>query len=264
MDSKLLGILVVGGGTLLAVVGLLLVRRKFDFRPIGAHHEVGGYMFSIVGTLYSVVLGFMVVDVSNHMQEARVTIGAEVNALINIYRISDGFPEKNKVEFQDACISYARAVSEDEWDKMPRGGVSKRAWEAMFMLWNAVKHCQPVTPQEQCFYSALMENFDNMSANRRVRLVMARGRVSAVLWVVLVAGAIATISFTYLFSVDKLFSQVVMTMLVSLTLCLNFYLIVVNSNPFDGDFRIRPQIYQVAAKIMSLRGKIPEQLDEFQ
>jgi len=246
---------------LLAIIGLLAVRTKFDFRGIGSHHEVGGYMLSVLGTLYSVVLGFMVVDVSAHVQEAKVNIGAEINSLVNLYRISDAFPQQHKEEFENACISYAKAVAEDEWEKMPKGIVSRRAWESMNQIWAAIKNFKPQTTQDEAFFGAIMENFDNLSSSRRIRLIMAQGRVSPILWMVLVVGAASTIGFTYLFSVDRLFSQVLMTLLVAITLTLNFYLIVVNSNPFVGDFRIPPKMFEVTAKVMEMKGGIPDNLN---
>ncbi|HEY9714704.1 MAG TPA: hypothetical protein V6C72_14650 [Chroococcales cyanobacterium] len=257
MDSRLLAVVVIGGSTLLSVIGLLLVRRRFGVDQIKSHHEVAGYMLSILGTLYAVVLGFMVVDVSNHVQEERVNLGSEINALVNIFRLSEGLKEKVAVPIQSACIQYAQAVCDDEWDLMPRGILCASTFRLMKTIWSDIKQVVPETEQEKAYFSQILQNYDAMSASRRIRLVTAAGTVSPVLWVVLIFGAMATIGFTYFFTLEKLSSQILMTAIVSVTLSMNIYLVVINATPFTGTFRIRSAPFQAAVRIMKDRSDVP-------
>jgi hypothetical protein len=257
LQSLVLAIFVIGGSTLASILGLLLVRKRFDVRTFQDHHEVGGYLLSILGTLYSVVLGFMVVDVSNPVQEQKTNIATEANSMLNVYRLSDGLPAARKLVVEQACIEYCHAVVEDEWDEMVQGRVCVRAWRAMQGIWKSIKEFAPVTPQEQCFYSAILESYDAMCAARRIRLANARGSVSPILWLVLVGGAVSTVGFTFVFGVEKLSSQILMTALVTIMLSLNIYLVIISSSPFGGDFKIRPTTFRMAAKFLELRGKIP-------
>ncbi|MFX7701453.1 hypothetical protein ABTJ88_19765, partial [Acinetobacter baumannii] len=71
MQSILLGLAVIGGSTLYAIIGVLIVRKRFKATLLKTHHEVGGYLMSILGSLYAVVLGFVVVTVSQDVQDAR-------------------------------------------------------------------------------------------------------------------------------------------------------------------------------------------------
>jgi hypothetical protein len=77
--------LVVGASTLLAIAGLLLVRRFVDHAYLKSHHEVAGYLLSVIGTLYAVLLAFVVVDAQSNVQQARQNAEAEANSVVDIF-----------------------------------------------------------------------------------------------------------------------------------------------------------------------------------
>jgi hypothetical protein len=257
MNSLLQFVLVIGGITIASVVGLLLVRTKWSATRTRQHHEVGGYMLSILATLYAVVLGFVVVDVSDNVQQAKVNIEAEANAMLNICMFADGFPKSDSGAIGAACLAYCNAVVDKEWEGMPEGKLCPESYHTMRQIWNAIKSCNPSNEKENAFYTSILDNYNAMLSARRTRLVTAIGYVSPIMWVVLIGGAITTIGFTYFFSTQSLRSQIVMTVLVSVTLALNLYLIIINSNPFAGEWKIRPQAFKLAARMLSMKSKCP-------
>jgi Ca2+/H+ antiporter len=52
--------------TVAAVGGLVVVRRRIDHATLSKHNDVGGVVFSIVGTLYAVILAFVVMSSGNY------------------------------------------------------------------------------------------------------------------------------------------------------------------------------------------------------
>ena len=130
-------------------------------------------------------------------------------------------------------------------------------------VWTAIRDFEPRTPQEQCFYNSIIETYTTMSNSRRIRLVEAEGSVSPVLWVVLFVGAIITVGFTYLFVVERLGSQILMISLVCTALSLNLYLVIINSSPFFGDFKLRPIAFKVAAKFIEDKDSVPKSIQDF-
>jgi len=252
INSYLLGLIVIGGTTVLSVLGLLLARKLTDHRRLKSHHEVGGYMFSILGTLYSVVLGFVVVTVSNDTQQARVNLAAEANAVFDMYRMSDALPMKTRDEIRIDCVHYCQSVVDDEWDRMTKNEMSAVAYNSVLDLWKSLKAFNPVSQQEQAVYSSLLEDYRNLSDARRIRLATALGRVSPVLWTVLVVGAFVTIGFSYFFGMENTRSQLIMTALVALVLSLNLYLVIVESHPFTGSFRVQPAPFKIALELFAI------------
>ena len=84
-------------GVLLSVVGLIWVRQRVHIDSLMQKHDVGGYMLSVVGTMYAVLLGLVVVDAMTRFQEARTIVEAEANSLADVVVLSRRVPvEKQK------------------------------------------------------------------------------------------------------------------------------------------------------------------------
>jgi hypothetical protein len=80
-----------------------------------------------------------------------------------------------------------------------------------------------------------------LADSRRFRIVASVSSVPGVLWVVLVAGGVLIVMFSYFFSVASMKAQVIMTSMFVTCLSLNVLLVVLYSNPYRGDLRIQPQ-----------------------
>ena len=65
IDGFMTGLLMVSGTVGAALLGLLLVRRLVPLDFLQMHHEVGGYIIGVMGTIYAVILAFVVFSVWN-------------------------------------------------------------------------------------------------------------------------------------------------------------------------------------------------------
>ncbi len=93
MYTLFLGILVVGGSQLLAVAGRWIVRRLVSLETLERNHEVAGFFLGVLGTMYAVLLAFVVSVLWTQYQDARVLITREANELGDLSRLSKGFSE---------------------------------------------------------------------------------------------------------------------------------------------------------------------------
>lgn len=96
----LYGIFLIGISVVAANVGLMAVRNKVNHQTLKSSHEVGGYLFAAVATLYAVLLGLIVVDAMGRYQEATHQAEYESNALSNIFLLAEQLPPPKKVEVQ--------------------------------------------------------------------------------------------------------------------------------------------------------------------
>lgn len=247
--SILIGFAMVVGSTLLAVTGMFFVRKNFDLEFLRAHHDVAAALLAVVGTLYAVLLAFVIVDAMSNNQQARITAENEANALANIFRSAGAFPEPTKSRIREYCVAYGTAVINEEWDDMARGVVCEDAWNAVTGLWKATMSYEPVTENQKAMYNCMIEKFDDLGDSRRIRLVMSRSSVSWVLWTVLIVGAVSTIVFTYFFALESAISQTIMTGLLTMTLALNLYLLLDYNNPYAGELRVRPDAFKLDMEI---------------
>src|SRR5437762_2024792 len=103
IDSYLAGAVVITLTTLLAVLGLVLVRRKVPIETLTSFHEVGGFLLSVVGTMYAVLMGLIVVDAMSKFESAKQNVQQEANALADVFMLAGQFSPAKKQEIQDLC-----------------------------------------------------------------------------------------------------------------------------------------------------------------
>jgi hypothetical protein len=72
-------------GILASLSGLHFVRQKVSREMLIGHHDVALALLQVVGTLYAVVLGLVVMASLNKFEQARGDVEHEANALRNIY-----------------------------------------------------------------------------------------------------------------------------------------------------------------------------------
>jgi len=129
------GLLMVASTVGVAILGLLLVRRLVPLDLLQMHHEVGGYIIGVMGTIYAVILAFVVFVVWNQYQMANAAVVAEANSLGDLSRMTRRLPEPLQTQLRGALVNYLEAVIHSEWPAMGRQSESQEAWSAMQKLW---------------------------------------------------------------------------------------------------------------------------------
>lgn len=245
MNGYLFGFLVVLFTTSLSVLGMVLVRRRVTLATLATYHEVAGYLLSVVGTLYAVLLGFVVVDAMQHMQDVRGLISMEASGLANIYLCSEGLPAEKKKTIRALCHEYAYEVIHDEWVTLQNGRYSQKTFHSVFRIWKEITTYDPSTEREQNIHQQLVSEICSMTQNHRTRVISSTRGVAPVMWLVLIVGGVFTVIFTYFFGVANIRVQALMTVLVAMTLSPNVYLVFVFGNPMATDLGVTPGPFQL-------------------
>lgn len=259
MSGYILGLLIALAVACLSVLGMLLVRKRVNIQTLTSNHEVAGYLLSVVGTLYAVLLGFVVVDAMQHMQDLRGLVSMEASGLANIFLCSEGLPAEKRRVIRSLCHQYADEVINDEWKSLQEGKYSQKAFATVFKLWKEITTNQPSTQSAQQINQQLITEICSMTQNHRTRVVNSTRTVAPIMWLVLLVGGIFTLIFTYFFAVESMKMQAIMTFLVAMTLSLNVYLVFVFGNPMSTDLGIKPGPFQLDLIIFDSfeRGEMP-------
>lgn len=245
MNSYANGLIFVLVSTLIAVAGMLIVRKKFGVEKLSSYHEVAGNLLSIIGTLYAVLLGFVIVDAMERQQELRVIVEQEANGVANIFMLANGLPSQLRVPIQQNCSEYVNAVIEEEWDAMKDGSYSKRALLSSWHLWKQITELKAPSTEATTIHDKLLDQIAQTADNRRIRLVSAAHGVAPAMWFILIVGGSFTVVFTYFFAVQNIKVQLLMTTLVALTLALNVLLVFLYGFPFTGERAVRPDAFKL-------------------
>jgi hypothetical protein len=232
-----------------AVGGLLIVRQRFSHEMLSVHHDVAACFMTVIGTLYAVVLGFIVVESLNTFQDARQNVGNEANALHDLFHIADGLEQPVKGRIRQLCLNYAQTMVDKEWPAMQDGHGAPESHVVTMHLWHDIVYYDPKgSDNKEDLHGAMLQQVQRLSDSRHTRLIAANPNYNPVVWSALIVGGIITVVFTYFFGVKNIWVQALMTALVTLVLGLNLVLVELFDTPFSGDVNVSPQPFEADIK----------------
>ncbi len=252
IDSYAAGGVLVGASALAAIAGLMLLRRFGYFRSLRISHEASGQYLAIVGTLYAVLLGLIVVDAMGRFQAAVTLVGDETNALAELIYLSGRMPEPRKAEVQRRATEYARMVMDREWAVMAKGRDLPEARVACLEMMNVVRDWEPTTESEKAVYTESIEAASDFWNARRLRIIACERGIPPLEWCAVILGGIVTVGLTYFLVLDDLRIQIALTAMVAVLISLNIFLVLMFGYPFSGDLQVSSEGFEVALAGLSL------------
>ena len=245
MDATTLeaGLLIVVGGTVVAVAGLFAVVRWMPGVRNREDEGAKGVFFSMVGVLYALLLAFVVVLVWGDFVDAGDNSLTEVARMRNLARDADAFPNAETVRIHQRLGTYARAVAGPEWATMANGNSSPVAERAYDEIWDEYYRIEPKTEREKAFYAESVARLNDLGESRRLRLLSSRSTVPALMWGLLAVGFVITIGWTYLFELRTMAMNAVAVGSVAALSAFVLFLIYALEHPFAGEVKISRQPY---------------------
>src|SRR5262245_56545253 len=241
-----LGLFIILCIVVISICGLVIVRRFVTVDSRKKYQDVAGFVISVLGSVYGVLLAFVVILVWGQFEDAKKSVSSEANQLGDLMLLSHGLPDPAPEQIRSALLHYAQLVVSEEWPTMAKGERSGRAQDAFDNLWFSFRNVEPKSPREISVYSECLKRLSQLGDDRRERLHACGDIIPPVIWVVLWVGAVLTVGFTYLFGVESFRSHALMTAALSSQIALILFLVFVLDNPFRGDFRIRPGAFEYA------------------
>jgi hypothetical protein len=238
------GVLAVAGTVVISIACAVVVRRSIAPSVLENLNEVAGAVYAVIGGVYAVLLAFVAIVVWERHSSTETRVEQEANALGDLFRQAQAFPEAARDSLVKAIDDYARIVIDDEWAATAQGRSSHAAQRAYTELWQSYVRLEPRTQREALWYSASIDRLNELGDSRRLRLLDSRARVPGVIWGVLLVGGAITIAFSFLFGTQTMWSQVLLVAVVSVTVSLVLLLISILQHPFSGSAQIDPTAFQ--------------------
>ncbi|MBY0358882.1 MAG: DUF4239 domain-containing protein [Candidatus Obscuribacterales bacterium] len=228
---------------LVSNLGLLVVRRRIPSHAVQPSHEVGGYLFAALATLYAVLLGLIVVDAMTKYQEASHIVEQESNCVAQIFFLASELPTEKRQTIQNLCKQYVFLVVDKEWATMDKHHYCPEARSTALTMVKSVIGFKPVNDAENTVYGAMLNEISDFWSARRSRILRATHGLPGMEWFVILAGGGATIVFTYFFGTENLRVQIAMTSMVAFLISLNLVLLAMFGQPFHGEYRVAPDSF---------------------
>jgi len=232
---------------LFAINGLLLVRRHVLPR-LRIHHEdshFSGAMVHSVMVFYGLAVALIAVNVFETYPDVSKITSNEATALAALYRDVSAYPESICPALQGDLRDYVNYVIYEAWPLQQRGQVPSGGVERMNRFQGKLFTFEPTTEGQKLLHSETLRAYNSMIQARRLRLDAVGTGLPSVMWLVILVGAIISLSASFFFKVEDARLHGIQVTLLATFIGLVIFMILALDRPFRGDLGVKPEPYQL-------------------
>jgi hypothetical protein len=196
-------------------------------------------MLSIVGTLYAVLLGLIVVNVQDKFENANQMALHEADCLSDLAHLSELYSKEDSQEIMRHLYAYAKTAREQDWSKISVQEAKEETLPHYRALWHAINKLELTNVKQQNSFSTVLVAMTRLADARRFRMVAGHNVLPPILWAVLIIGELLIVWFTYFFFVKSMRAQTMMTVFVVVFLSLIIFLVFLYDNPYRSELGAR-------------------------
>jgi hypothetical protein len=195
----------------LSVLGLYIVRILVPLATLKKNHEVAGFTFGVLGAFYGLLLAFVIVAAWERFDRANANVEEEGVALISLYRLSKGFSAPTASDMQHAIRVYTHQLIDVEWPDMANSKFSTIDDSVGTLpLWQIVATYKSEDPRQTLLVDKSFDQLSKLTEETSLRYLYSKEDLPSVVWLVIYAGLLITIGFSYFFGLETFASQALM------------------------------------------------------
>ncbi|MGH8791091.1 MAG: DUF4239 domain-containing protein [Stackebrandtia sp.] len=251
MNPLLLGLIVVCGAAFLVGGIVILQQRVSEPQAREGYNEVAGSVFEIVSVLYAIVLAFVLIALWEARIEARDITYTEAEALAEVYWTTENLENEDAKAVQELSRDYVDLAVEEEWPTMAdHEEVGVAGWEIIDDMRAKLAHMPLESEAEVALWEDAQEQVRTLSEARNDRLNTAQRGMTAVMWLVLIAGALLMLGVLLLFGVPGRLAHLVVVVIAASMIALLLFSVYELEFPFAREVAIGPDAYLLALERM--------------
>jgi hypothetical protein len=248
LPAKLQPVVIIGSTIVAAFVVSLLTRAFFNAKQLELDGALTSSVYGTLGTLYAVLIAFVVSGVWQSFSNAGTAVNSEANSLADLVLVTNSISVERGGKTREAAQAYVQSVI-DRWDLLERATRNNQPAEEInldtsILLVRSILAIKPDGAREIELYAQALDLTAVWLDARRTRLRSARGNTAGALWGLLIAGAFVLFAFHGLFVTHAWVVWAVLLLGFSLIVGLAFYLIFSLDSPFTGSLSARPEPFQ--------------------
>ena len=209
---------------------------------------LAGLVFQLVGTLYAVLVAFVIYIVWGHYDSSSRVAQLEAAALTDVARIALGLPEPARSGIRERVEHYTRRVIDEEWPSMREWKEAPDALQAYRQLWDYALAVKVTGSQELVAYEYCLTHLSKVRDLRMERVAQLSLSVSWYTWTVLILLGSSLVVLASFLACASRRSRVWQVGLLAVTLALLLTLIADLDHPWSGLVRITPEPYEAGLR----------------
>lgn len=239
---------IVGGLAGLSTVGFRMVHVRWPADRRRRHNDVAGFIFTVAGAMYGVLLGFVVVvlweqysdalAVTDHEAAIALAMQHELSSTAGLARSAGDETARRQALL--ALHAYVRSVVDEEFPQLATGRVPANSTPALLTLWTVTAPADEAAAGTDGTLSRARDMLDDLVEARAMRLSAARNTLPVTVWLAIGLGGVLTIGFGCLFGAESAVVQGVMVAALAGLIGVLVYLTVELDHPFTGQVSATP------------------------
>lgn len=249
IPNWLLCLLVVGVFATVSLVGLKLTRPWVSsFKT--HHNDIVASFAASVGVLYAVLLAMIAVAAWTNYTTVDSLAAQEADLVHSLFRDIEAYPQFERDELRGLLREYVDTVIHTEWPALQKGSTDRRAALVVDSIFSGWIKLDPRTEAQKIVNAETLARLNLFQSVRQSRLQTGGNGLDAVLWVVVLAGAVVSIGICYLFWIENKLLHQVMISILGVMIGVVVYLILALDHPMWGAITIRPTAFEAVAASM--------------
>jgi phosphate/sulfate permease len=244
MSLFVLAVIVIGASILYALVGATVVRRAMQGRVREGHNDVLVPIFLTAGTIYAVLLAFLVIAVWESYGAASDNAAEEASTLTTLYRQTNGLPPAPQKELRELIRDYTERVKTDEWPTQAASGtaspLARRAIGNIYRAYSTMNPKDAASPVGIEF----LQTMRTVANDRNRRTMQAAEQLPPILWVVLLVGAAIIVGMSFFLYMDVAWPQVLFSSLMAGLIGTLLFITLLLNKPFAGPLGIASEPFE--------------------
>jgi hypothetical protein len=224
-----------------------LIRRRFPGGSDGHQNEAVGYLGGVVGLVYAIIVGFMVITLWEQHASATTAVQNETQYLGELVQYSGALGPAAQGRVKDRVVAYAGSVATAEWPAMNRSTSSPATQQDFDRLLRTVQRLPVRNLSEQEFEGSVLAEINDISDARQQRLDLASSTIPGVLWLVVILSSLSTLGFSLFLGIDSARLQYVMVGTVAILIGTSLVLVLELEYPFTGSLAVHPEPFRQIA-----------------
>jgi hypothetical protein len=223
-----------------SLVGLVLTRRLVPIAVLRASNDSVGNYLQTLGTIYAVLLAFVVFVVWQQFNDTRGYIESEANELVDLARTANGLSAGVARRFLEQADGYVDAVLGEEWRALARNDPAglEEGGRIVQRMWDLLVAYEPCSECHKSLYTEALARFNDLSDRRSSRLSAGRLRIPLALRLLLYSGAVMTVASMYLLAVESVVIHALITAALAGAISHVLYVIHDLDDCFDGAWQV--------------------------
>jgi hypothetical protein len=239
-------------------IGCFLIRpvvRTF-VRARGGTNDIVGYVLSCFGVFYGLLLGLIAVAAYQNLNRAEENVAREAVALTAVYQELSAYPDPLRKILREELRDYCAFVVETAWPLQREGIVPVEGIMKVLGIRESLRAFEPQSLSQAVFHAETLRQFDAFYEARRTRVHDVHSGIPAVMWYVVIVGAVMNLSIVWMFDM-RLITQLFLGGMLAFFMGTMIFLIAAMDNPYKGEVSVSPDAFREAYEIMVAGERAP-------